>query len=192
MTIKKEHIPVIVALALPVLLVLIVAGLSVISNRGVRSSHDFVYSLSQSIAWMDRDCYSYRSYYSVDDSGHLNLVSYNAGVLNEGQPNDPCASSSQRKLKDAPDLYYYDSRQDTTKPMTLVEASGLVLTGSFTSPDGYTVDYRNGNSGFMDIFGGSGQNGVYLNQKNQHRILPAVENDQTLYGQDFSFVGWVK
>jgi hypothetical protein len=193
---KKENIPVIIAVALPVLVILLVALFAYLPSAGQRPSDNFVYvERSNQYYPTQGDCTVYASYYEVDDSGALRKLPYVASVLSSEKTVNPCGSyGSQEILKDAPDLYLYDSKTDSSSKISYADASSLTYFPDRTSPEGYTVDFRYArNSGIFDLFGAGDSSGVFANKKNVHVKLSVGTSEDLYYNaNNFKFIGWVR
>ncbi len=146
----KKNIPLIVGIALPFVLIAVLAAIVYIPSLFVNPSHNFVYT------YEDRYYYdgSYDTRYEVE----------NGKIVVKDIPR---LQSEEMKVtedvvhKGNPPLYMYDVKHHTTHKITLEEAQAMMLDPGPSSPDGYSVEYRYGHDGIFEIFGSSGNSSDY-------------------------------
>lgn len=194
---KKENLPVIVAVALPILLVVCIAILAMLPNLGPKPQYDFLFTQSNSRAYYPSNggCEVFANYFAIENvDGQEKLVKkpYTVSVFDKPDFAEPCTGYPQIADRDVADLFIYHMENGTTRAITFEEASQLVVRGKLISPDGYTVAKRYMNRGILDIFGGN-NSGIYASKKNRHTKLEIDQFSQTnYYDRDFVFIGWVE
>ena len=167
----KKNLPLIVALAIPMVLTAIIAVSIYLPGVGKSPEHDFVYTV-----------YDYRDvngtlYYDVKDG---KIVQESIAMFPEGPSGAP---SKAMTGSPSSQLYIYDVQSDTSKLLTMDEAAKLIVDPSRTSPDGYRVEYGS-SGGVFPFFDGGYDNNQYL-LGNNRRIKTSVS------GYDNNFLGWV-
>ena len=182
----KNNLAVILAFALPILLVIGIALSVYLPSSFLSTEYDFVYAVcdnrgidryGDSLPY-PRDCYSYLNAVYKVKNGKLAVQEVNF----EG--NDSYVAR----------LFRHDSQKNEGREITLAEAQTLKLSGLITSPDGVSVEngYDRG-ANFFPFFDGSSQFGYYLTKGGKRQKLNLVgENDRYYYDRDnFEFIGWV-
>jgi|SRR3989338_9771998 len=181
----KNNIAVILAFALPILLVIGIA-ISAYWPSFLSTEYDFVYARCDDNNWVDRyrdtlpyprDCNSYLNAIYKVENGKLAVQEVKfVGI----------GSYSNR-------LFLHDSQKNEGREITLAEAKALDLNGLITSPDGVSVEnaYDRGPE-FFPFFDGSSRYGYYLTKGSRKQRLNLVGEDERNYYQDnFKFIGWV-
>ena len=161
--IKKEKLPLIVGIGLPLLLILYVAITVYLPSLFVKPKYNFIYTNT--------------NYYDYD----VNVIDGRVNV-------DPryTDNTSRTYIPKQPTLFLYDVVDDKTTQISLTQAQTYILDPSNKSPDGFTVgkSESDGYSFFPFFFGSSGR-GTYLMGKGLSRRI----TDQGYY--NFKFVGWI-
>ncbi|MBI4136167.1 MAG: hypothetical protein HY481_01250 [Candidatus Vogelbacteria bacterium] len=193
----KNNIAVILAFALPILLVIGIA-LSAYWPSFLSIDYDFVY------ATCDREADSY--YFPYNCANYLNnrykvengkLIAVEVPPLLPPKSDRPENDEYLGHISMTPvtRLFRHDSQKNEGREITLAEAQTLKLNGLITSPDGVSVEnaYDRGVD-FFPFFGGSSQYGYYLTKGNKRQKLNLVgDDDQYYYGRDnFKFIGWIE
>lgn len=172
---NKRNLPLYIALAIPVLMIVLVAAFIYLPNMGKKPQYNFVYMTGN----------GYLPYggqeYSVSN-GHL---VQNPSPLDNSAPNvppKPVVPLGQ------PHFYVYDVTANSANEVSFQQAQALTLDPSNLSPDGYTLD--RGNSGDFLFSGPSDYNTWYLKGHNHSSKLnvKVVGNDY----YNLQFLGWVK
>src|SRR4051812_7664420 len=115
--INKQKLPLIIGLAIPVLMILFVAGAVYVPRFFLHPQYDFVY--------VNGDYY-YRQY-SVE----------NGKLIRQVLPEDP--KLYYPKPTQPEKFFVYDIQTDTSKEISFSDAQKLVLDSNLKSPDGYEV-----------------------------------------------------
>jgi len=194
--IKKENLPVISALVLPVVLILAVAVFAYFSNKGAGSAYDFLYvdAARPYPSYQNGQCITYSEYYEIDGSQLIERP----GPVAVPEPGSAvpaaapyCSGYTQVVKKDAPDLYLYNHSDGSSKEISYADATKLDLVDGQVSPDGYTVGGGYQSSGIFDIFGGGDSYAIYASTKEKSVRLSIPEGG--MYNEDeFGFIAWVK
>jgi hypothetical protein len=174
MTINKKNIPLIIALAIPVLMIILVAAFIYLPGIDQKPKENFLY-LSGS-----NNYYPYGQQQYQVTSDHL--------IQNPA----PTSTPSNYPVPDnaAAHFYIYDVTKNTATELTFTQAKTYTLDSSNTSADGYTI--QQGNSGGGDgLFGGvpDDYNNWFIIGHNR-----SIKLNLKLTGTDydnFQFLGWV-
>jgi hypothetical protein len=168
----KKHISLIIAIAIPIIMVLTIALTIYIPRSNLVLNSDFVYSVY--------DGYYSRSFYFSEEQGRI--VKLESGIKAE-QPDGLVT----------PVLYYYEAETESSRTMTETEAMSLSLSSSKTSPDGFIFVGREYNNGFMifDLFGSDySYDKHYIRKGNISKEVRLTTSPTNYYNVDF--IGWVK
>ena len=194
---KKEtlqrNLPVILAISLPIALVLFVALLAFIPNLGPKPQYDFLFTQNQTRSRYlpNGSCEVYKNYYTIEQQ-QLIIKPFEVSVFDSKNVSEPCAGFSSIIKKDSPELYIYRMNEEKSEEISFENAQKLVLKGTLTSPDGFSVQKRMiNNGGILDIFGGQSEGGVFASKKNSYIKLNFPEQENSYYDRDFNFVSWV-
>ena len=174
---NKQHVPIIVGIALPIIMMIAVSIFISINKASVRPAHDFVYALINQKNEYSPKIYYFPYTYKVQD---------NKIVISKDAVEDATSRGYY------PDLYRYDVAKDAVSPLTLEEAQKLVIDDSKMSSDGYVVEYDYNNNGVFELFGSSNNNGsTYVIRNNSARKnLNIITNNR--WSDDVVFIGWIK
>ena len=176
--INKKNLPLYIALAVPVLMIILVAAFIYLPGIGQKPKYNFVYMSGNNIY-----DYGYSSYgYSVQN-GH---------VIYTPQPatNSPAVPPQSQT---PPQFYLYDTAKNQATELTLQQAQGYNLDPTNTSSDGYTI--QQGNGGGSDLFFGgtpSDYNSWFIKGHNRSWKLNLKMVSSTYNYYNFRFLGWVK
>jgi hypothetical protein len=186
----QQNLPAIIAIALPVLLVLIIALLTMLPNLGPKPQYDFLFVKQPTRSHYEASaCVVYSHYYDTEE-GKLVKKPYTVSVFDKKEVAEPCYGYSQIKQEEVPELYIYRTLHGTVYPISFEQASMLETKGETVSPDGYTVTKRMINRGILELFGGS-NDGIFISKKNQHiKINIDDPNLSSYYGDEFNFITW--
>lgn len=168
---KKPNLPshlkdLILLFSIPIGIAAIIAALVYIPRFFANPKYDFIYSLCPD--------YSCKDHYYVNDLGYVNK---DRSDTNEYNYYDRSAS-----------LRYYDAESDSTREITLEEASHYRLNTSSKSPDGYTLSSDTSDSGFL--FWGNYDEGWYLKSGSKKKEVE-LATGRIYYSDSIRFLGWV-
>lgn len=172
---KKENLPIIIAIALPILFIIIASALIFVPSILVDPQHNFIYT-------SDTTYSKYENIYTVVD-GKISI-----------KQNPYIDEYSKVSIYDVPKIYLYNVEDDTSKEISLEEAQKFDLDPGPSSPDGFYINYEYGHNGIFEIFGDSGNNrGWYITKGNAEKKIDAIHNERSYYySNDFELIGWIK
>jgi hypothetical protein len=167
---RKESLPIIVGITLPILLVAAIAAAIYIPAA-------FVEPPKTDVLFVERN-YQY-------GVGHYEVHGNALAFVPETPPvNDPY----WQKPAYGPQLFRYDAEAHTMSPVTEEEAKKLKLDPSPVSPDGFMVDRGGGNGGIFPLFFfNDGDYGLFLRKGAYADEIPLPSMDVWSY----EFLGWV-
>ena len=164
----KKHIPLIIGISIPILMILFVAGSIYLPGLFIRPGYNFLYVSGAS---------NYGQPYSVANGKLVqNDVKYPANYYPPAQP----------------ELFVYDSAKNQSQGISFADAQNLNLDPTAQSPDGFeVVSGSNGGGDYFPFdFGPSNYNdGWYLKGHNLDKKI----NVQTVGSYyNLTFLGWIK
>jgi hypothetical protein len=175
---NKKNIPLILALAIPVVMILAVALAIYLPGIGQSPKYNFLYMSGSNIY------YGYGQQEYTVSGGRL--------VQNPPQtaPNAYPPNYVQPDIA-KPHFYVYDVSKDTATEITFEQAQTYHLDSSLTSPDGYSIAQGNGGGGDF-IFGGGGgdYNSWFIKGHNRAHKLNLKLTAPNYY--NFQFLGWIE
>lgn len=173
----KENLALIAALAVPVVMIVLVALTIYVPRTWAKPQYDFIYTTE----------YNYYYRFSVID-GKLNVTESFDPSAPQAAPYPYPAPVPGKDLppQPKPKIYLHHTDTDSNEEITLEKAQVLNLSGDTKSPDGYQVN-RGDSSG--SFFGSSGYNTFYITG---HHLSQKVNLATSDYGYDFHLIGWIK
>lgn len=176
---NKQKLPLIIAIALPIIFIVIISVVIFLPSVFVKPAHDFIYTTEGS-------SYGYPNYRTTYSIKNDRIVS-DVVILTKQQ-------LENNNIQNAPVLYRYDVVNDTSHEITFEEAQKLSLDPGPSSPDGYTVSYEYGHDGIFELFGSNNNNnGYFIGKGNGKKKLSNVGGpNERWYQGRFSIIGWVK
>ncbi len=175
--INKKNLPLYIALAVPVLMIILVAAFIYLPGIGQKPKYNFVYMSGNNVY-----DYSYNNYgYSVQN-GHAVYIP---------QPVNNLTNPPQNQAQ--PQFYLYDTSKNEATSLTFEQVQTYNLDPTNTSQDGYTVQQGNGGGG--DLFFGStpsDYNSWFIKGHNRSVKLNLKTVSSTYSYYNFRFLGWVK
>ena len=172
---NKKNLPLYIALAVPVLMIILVAAFIYLPGIGKKPKVNFLYMTGNNVY-----DYAYNSGYQIS-GGHL--------IYNPPVP--PITNRPNNVVSDDAHFYVYDVAGNQAKEVTLAEAEGYSLDSSNTSSDGYTIQQGNGNSGDFLFGGGEGDYSSWFIKGHNRAIKLNLKLSGTYYS-NFRFLGWVE
>lgn len=172
----KKNITLVMGMAIPILMILFVAGSIYLPGLFIKPHFNFLYVSGDD------------SYYYYNN-GYQYSVQNNKLIKNEiKQPVTP----SYNPPPVEPKLYLYDVVKNESKEVSFDEALNLNLDSSVTSPDEFEVVYGSRGDGFFPFFygGGTDYNARYLTGHNVSKKLNLQLNGGSYYN-NFRFIGWI-
>lgn len=169
--VNKKNIPLYLALAVPLLMILVVVILVYLPGIGKSPKINFLYATGDQIT------YDYYNRYYVSGN-HLNVSQ------------DPVPNYQPSYNKKDVHFYIYDVIKKEASEISFNEAQQLNLDPSNISSDGYVVTNGSNNGGFP--FGGpSDYNSFYIRGHNRSQKLNLKLSGSNYYS-NFRFLGWIK
>lgn len=192
----KKNFVLLLAFALPIILIAGVALSVHLSSLKPTTTYNFVYTTCT-------DGTNYTSSYYCDTYLQKRYsVAKNKIVVNEVASSTEINNSKEKLSEAVPEeerdytarLFLHDSTTNVSREITLSEAEELSLSSLLTSPDGFTIssDYDRSGGGALFIFGGGYSSfGYYLKKGDDRKHLNLVNNNGNYYEDNFHFIGWV-
>ncbi len=168
------------ALAIPVVMMVIVFLVIYIPSLNVHPTSDFIYS-----SYDGR--YTYPSTVSYDvQNGKLVKVTLPMPPADPTVPVKPLPANAQLL---APKLYLHTTNTNTNRELSFEEASKLIVDSSNVSTDGFKV-VQSSNGGFFPFFydNGGRDNKYFLQKENGGSVSVTLEDNNSY---SFQFLGWV-
>jgi len=162
-TTKKEFL---LFMSVPVAIMVIVVAVVLLPSWLAHPKYDFIYSYCSE--------YNCASNFQVTAEGVVTLSprgGYNYDAVQ-------------------PQLYYYDVKHGTSRPITAGQANGYRLDTANVSPDGYKLTQNTDSGGGFLFWGGSGDYNWYLKHGSQKKAVNLANN--TNYGDSITFLGWIE
>lgn len=169
----KENLALIAALAVPVIMIILVALTIYVPRTWAKPQYDFLYTTE----------YNYYYRFSVMD-GKINLTESPDPSAPKPAPYT-APNSGPEPAQPKPRIYLHHTQTDSNEEISLEKAQSLSLSGDTKSPDGYQVN-RGDSSG--SFFGSSGYGTFYITG---HHLSKRVNLATSDYGYDFHLIGWV-
>ena len=188
MAFLKKNFAIVLAFALPILLILGLAVYAYLPGVFLTTQYDFLYATcGDTVKNYPYNCQNYMN-------GLYKVVNGTIVV----QPVNPTQDLDKNGLPDATEnypirIFFHDTLKNESREITLADAQVFSLSGLLTSPDGVSVSdgYSRG-SDFFIFGGGSSYYGYYLSKgRRQHRLHLINDNDHYYYNNNFKFLGWV-
>jgi hypothetical protein len=192
----KKNIPLIIAIALPIVLIVLISLAIFVPPLLIKPQHNFIYSIDQSTGYYG---YSELKYEYVIKNDQIVLQDNPSAGKQETPPSElpPISSSIENRtpVVTAPTLYVYDVQNNSSREITFDEAKNYALTPGPSSPDGYIVSSEYNHNGIFELFGSDGSNSGFFITKNGHKKkLTGFSNLETsaYYLNGFKLIGWIK
>jgi len=168
----RKNLPLILAIALPILLIIVVALSVTLPSLFIKPQFNFLYASSNNYA-------SYRVFSVVD--GKLTRVEIKQPI-----------KDAYYEPQVVPQLYLHDVATNSSRQVTFAQAQEFVLDSSPKSPDGFEVVNGSRGEGVMPMMFWSGSDyGVkYIKGNNGSKKLNLQISSDNYYS--FEFLGWVK
>ncbi len=168
----KKNASLILGAMIPLLMTALVVASIYLPQLSTKPRYDFVYVLGG-------DYYN-RQPYKVENG---KLVKQTLESLGNNYFNPPYTE---------PTLHVYDVARKASRDLTFLDAQGLSLDSSLTSPDGFVLTYGQDRPTLPFFFqSGDDYNARYLKGHNMS-IKLNLQTSANSYDNNFSFVGWVK
>lgn len=169
----KKNLPLIIGIAIPVAMVLFIAGSIYLSSNAVHPQYDFLYTTR-----------GYDNAYVIKNG---QLTEWNAATSSDKNAYAPPPPYPYNAAK----LYVYDVRQDKSVPVSFEKARTFTLYAEAMSPDGYIVSRGSSGGGgvFSLFYDGGDYNTWYIKSPKGAKKLD-IQADGSYY-YDIQFLGWI-
>lgn len=182
---KKEQLPLIIGLAIPVLLIAVLAAIIYVPRLYVKPSFDFVYAVGSYPVSLDSEAKTRVEYSVVND--RLKKTTSPAEVSLD--PNDKYYYGLH--VTTPPDFYRYDVTEHKSISLSEEEILQLTLDPNEAAPDGFKMSYgQEGDDIFSSLFGGRDYAKRIL-VKGTVSVPLNVVSGSDRYGSEFHFIGWL-
>jgi hypothetical protein len=173
---KTKNLPLIIGISLPVIFIIIISVVIFTPSLFIKPQHNFIYTTEDTYYGNEK----YAKTYEIKDSKIVLVPS--------------TVQENQMLQKDAPTLYLYDVKTDSSHQISLEEAQKYTVDPGPSSPDGYTVTYEYGHDGIFELFGSRNDNdGYFISKGNGKKKINGLSSDQySRYGRWFNLIGWIK
>jgi len=175
----KQHLPIILAFALPIVLIAIVAVVAYVPSLMLETKYNFIYS----------SCPDYRyGYEGCEGKASTPTYAVVDGKLVVQGTSTASGAQNQNKVR----LFLHDTKKNESREITVDEAKTLSLNGLVTSPDGVTVssDYSGG-GGFFPFYDNNSYYGYFLTKGSRKSKINLINDEQYYSRYSFRFIGWV-
>ncbi len=182
---KKELIPTVIGVSLPIIMILGVMGYVFISQNIPLPTQNFVFTAKQYDG-----CTEYLNNITLEPNGSLKVKK--DVEKNVKDQYNPCEGRVVAQ-KESPDLYMYDFKSESIQKVTIDElGKKSIKTG--ISDEGYAVSFSRDFRyyGPMDMFTGSAPSELYVKKENKVRKLNTDSFPDLGTQYDFSIIGWIK
>jgi hypothetical protein len=187
---NTKYIPLIVAISLPILFMVVLALVVLLPNMNIKPQHDFLYTTFSQKQMYDAYGYGQVQYKNMYDIKDDKLVL--KPLVLQKPVSTPTFPQPTFVYEDAPKLYYYSIKEQTSQEISFDEASKLILQKGPSSPDGYTVTYDSNSSGVFDLFGSNNSTGYVITKGSGKKIISGIVTDAQYYGNEITLIGWLK
>jgi hypothetical protein len=194
----KENLPIVIGLAIPVVMVVVIAG--IIYGERMFSSvpapkTNFVYALGDTVVGNSPYGYAVSMPSNPCAAEYYRVAS---GTIKryptDPKGRDPLYCKDVLAEQKEPMFFLHDVTTNTSTRLTWEEASKIMLDNAPKSKDGYeyTQNIDRGNIGIIGIFGGGNYdyNARYLKNGTRYEKMNLQIPTATYYGADV-FLGWV-
>lgn len=182
----KKNFALLLAFALPILLIVFVALSAYVPSLFISTQYNFVYvACTDNTNYYRCDNYLQKRYAVVDGNIVINAVDPQQDSDNDGIP-DIQENYTAR-------IFLHDTEKNESREISLENAQALTLHPLLTSPDGVTVssNYDRG-ADFYFLFSGGSSYGYYLTKGNSRSKLNLINDENRYYYRDnFQFLGWL-
>ena len=164
---KKEKIPILIGILLPVILVLAFMAYLFLPSIMPGTEYNFIYTVRE-------DNYSYR----IQNEENFTYNVVNNQIVYTGDQNNPTMK-----------LYLYDTKNNTSRLISLSEANNFHIHPGPSSPDGFNVQYEWRGS-YSLFYSSSSDRGYYIRKGNRSKKLTGFHWSHN--NSSFKLIGWIK
>lgn len=181
----KQNIPLVVGIAIPILMVMFVAGAIYIPRLFIDikpPQYDFLY-----VSGDNNNYYDYPGFYSGRPYPVYAVIDDKL-VMNDPPP-PPKGYSGPDIEQPAPKLFLHDVSENKSRKVSFEEAVGFTLDSSYESPDGFEVTHGRNNSDFL-FFSSYDYDSWYIVKDFYSEKLDLQTGGQSTY-YNFHLLGWI-
>ena len=178
-----QRVPLIIGLAIPILMVLLVAGAVYLPGLFTQPAYGFLYASSKTEFYTKQDDGSFIQHQYVVEDKRLVDKTLVVPAFNDTR-------DAYRERSENPVLYRYDVATDMVHEVSLDEAQQLLLDRSQQSPDGFRLT-RGRSDGLLDFFGSRGNRDWFLMGHNTSHRLELKDFSDGYYSSSTGFLGWI-
>ncbi|OGY31688.1 MAG: hypothetical protein A3C02_00305 [Candidatus Andersenbacteria bacterium RIFCSPHIGHO2_02_FULL_45_11] len=182
---KSAKISLIIGLALPALMVAIIAGLVFLPSKTLHPTTDFIYVVGPYPSYVTRTGDTTTQHDTTITSGKLThtTTSY---AERDGYTPYPFEKNS------APRFFIHHTQTDTNDEIPVEEISKLTLSPEKKSPDGFTLAFGKQSYGVFPFFfnGDTNREHAYLSTERASKEITLVSDTSVNY-YEMQLVGWV-
>lgn len=188
---NNKKMPLILALVLPIVFVIVLALVILVPNMSVKPQHDFVYMVYNQNQAYDYYTYGNTLYKNTYDLKEDKIVLKPLPLINK---DNIVENGTPTINEEAPKMYYYDIKNQTSRELSLKDAQQLSLQKGPSSPDGYTISYSNQyDEGIIGLFGSSDKSAYVITKGRGKKELSGITTGNVYYARnEFDIIGWIK
>lgn len=171
MNIKKENIPLIIGLSIPVVMVLFIAGAIYLPSIFIH---------------VDPPKYSFMYMTHNYNDGYVYSVKKSQLTREEIKSNNNYQRSNQQPVR----FFIHDINTHKNKELSFEEATAISLNPNIESEDGFQIENGRRNYGFFPFYSRGNYYTRYITKEGYAEKLKLYTNNNNYY-YNFRFLGWL-
>jgi len=184
----KKNITLVLAFALPIILIAVVALVAYVPSMFFNSNYNFIYATCGNENYYSYKCDSYlqKLYSVVNGKLTVNQVALNIDLDHDGEIDFDKNYSTH--------IFFHDVKKNVSREITLQEAQKFSLNGLITDPDGVNVSGQyDGGTDVFPFYNGHSSYNYYLEKNKSKKRLNLINSNErySYYERNFYFIGWV-
>lgn len=182
---KASNISLIVGLAIPVVMVALIAAAVLLPGRSFNPTTDFIYATGSYPTYITRSGTTVTQHSLTVKNGTLTDTTQSYQQVEH--PSYPFEKES------IPRLFLHSTTENTNKELTIDEVQNMKLSAEQKSPDGLTVEFGRRSYGVFPFFFDSGSSNyeqAYLSNQTASKEIQ-LTSDASSNFFSFQLVGWV-
>ena len=185
MTNRSSKISLIIGLALPALMVAIIAALVFLPSKTLHPTSDFVYVVGQYPSYITRSGDTITQHDIAITNGKLEHTATSYAGRDEHALYPPEKSTTPR-------FFIHHTQTDTNEEVAIEELSKLTLSSERKSPDGFTLTFGKQSYGVFPFFfdGNTSREHAYISTERASREITLV-SDTSINYYAMQLVGWI-
>lgn len=173
----QKNLPVVIGIALPLVVIAVLAVAVSVPSLLTDPEHDFLFT---------NEGYDYNRVYRFTYEVLDGRIAAQPVSLHLGE-------YDRSIIEDRPTIFRYSAKEGTVHEVSFAEAETLVLDPGPSSPDGYIVEYGYNRGGGLFLFYDSGDSsGYYIAKGGARKKIPAIPSQGGYGNGQLKFIGWVK